>query len=217
MEKNTEKKARRKVNNQRAESDALSSRERRSPSSVTLRGPGVTLSGLEGSSSNGFVSPSSYHEVEVVLVSFRGVEVDLRREVAPRVFFREHVLRRHLRVPEVLLHVRFVHPLLRAASSSPSVNTRWPRLPMTMAVPVSWHPGRTMPAATFAFLRSSRATKRSLALASGSARMLESCCRWPGRRRCAMSVMPCRAIRVSASGSTRRTRSPKGPSCTLTC
>lgn len=47
--------------------------------------------------------------MEVVLVSFSGVEVDLRREVAPRVFFREHVLRRHLRVPEVLLHVRFVH------------------------------------------------------------------------------------------------------------
>ena len=34
---------------------------------------------------------------------------------------------------------------------------------MTIAVPVSWHEGSTMPAETFAFFRSSSATKRSFA------------------------------------------------------
>ena len=38
---------------------------------------------------------------------------------------------------------------------------------MTMAVPVSWHIGSTMPEAMLAFFSSSSATKRSLAEASG--------------------------------------------------
>jgi hypothetical protein len=42
---------------------------------------------------------------------------------------------------------------------------------MTMAVPVSWHIGRIPPAEMLAFLRRSRATKRSFADASGSSRI----------------------------------------------
>ena len=47
-----------------------------------------------------------------------------------------------------------------------------PFLPMTIAVPVSWHIGRMPPAATLAFFSRSSATKRSLSrLASGSSRI----------------------------------------------
>ena len=42
---------------------------------------------------------------------------------------------------------------------------------MTIAVPVSWHIGRTPPAAMFAFFSRSRATNWSLLHASGSSRM----------------------------------------------
>ena len=45
-----------------------------------------------------------------------------------------------------------------AASSAPSVQTYWPFLAMTMAVPVSWQLGSTMPAEMLAFLSSSSAT-----------------------------------------------------------
>ena len=64
-----------------------------------------------------------------------------------------------------------------SASSSlePPVMTRCPRLPATIAVPVSWQPGRTMLAAMLAFFNSSSATNRSFSDASGSSRMLESC------------------------------------------
>src|SRR6187455_2860331 len=51
------------------------------------------------------------------------------------------------------------------------VSTCWPRLPMTMAVPVSWHIGRTPPAAMLAFFSRSRATNLSVWDASGSSRM----------------------------------------------
>ena len=87
---------------------------------------------------------------------------------------------------------------------------------MMMAVPVSWHPGKTMPAAMLAFFRSSSATKRSLSDASGSSRMARSCAKWPGRSRCAMSVMPSCATRRSASGSTFSTSRPSTRS-TETC
>ena len=70
-----------------------------------------------------------------------------------------------------------------ASSSSPSTQTRWPFLPNTSAVPVSWHIGSTPPAEMLAFLSRSSATKRSLADASGSSRMRRSCCKWPGRSR----------------------------------
>ena len=42
-------------------------------------------------------------------------------------------------------------PSASAASSSPSVQTRRPFLPTTIAVPVSWHIGSTPPAAMLAF------------------------------------------------------------------
>ena len=74
-------------------------------------------------------------------------------------------------------------PRAIASSSPPPVKTNWPFLALTIAVPVSWHIGSTPPAAMFAFFSRSRATKRSLSLASGSSRMLRSCCRWPGRRK----------------------------------
>ena len=48
-------------------------------------------------------------------------------------------------------------------------------VPMQIAVPVSWQPGNTMPAATLAFFSNSKATKRSLLDASGSSRILASC------------------------------------------
>ena len=65
-------------------------------------------------------------------------------------------------------------PRAMASSSPPPVNTNWPFLPFTMAVPVSWHIGSTPPAEMQAFFSRSRATKRSLAEASGSSRMLRS-------------------------------------------
>ena len=95
-----------------------------------------------------------------------------------------------------------------AASSPPPVTTYWPFLAFTMAVPVSWQDGRTPPAAMDAFFNSSRATKRSLADASGSSRIDESWARCPGRSRWAMSRMAWRVSRVMTSGSTRRNRSP---------
>ena len=67
-------------------------------------------------------------------------------------------------------------PRLSARSSSPPVSTRSPRLPITIAVPVSWHIGSTPAAAMLAFFSRSRATKRSLADASGSSRIRRSCC-----------------------------------------
>ena len=102
-----------------------------------------------------------------------------------------------------------------ARSSPPPVNTNWPFLPLTIAVPVSWHIGRIPPAAIDAFFKRSRATKRSLSLASGSSRMLRSCCRWPGRRKWAMSRIAWLVISVSASGSTFK-NVPAGVSNVLT-
>ena len=61
-----------------------------------------------------------------------------------------------------------------------------------------------------AFFSRSRATKRSLADASGSSRMARSCRRWPGRSRWAMSRIASRVSSVSASGSTLRKRPAGG-------
>ncbi len=69
------------------------------------------------------------------------------------------------------------------------VEHAWPRLPITIAVPVSWHIGRTPPAEMFAFFSRSSATKRSFGLASGSSRIDASCARWAGRSRCGMSCI----------------------------
>ena len=93
-------------------------------------------------------------------------------------------------------------PSASAPASPPPVHTRWPFLPMTMAVPVSWHIGSTLPAAMLAFFRRSKATKRSLADASGSSRMARSWRRWPGRSRCWHSTIASCASKVSAGSST---------------
>jgi hypothetical protein len=84
-----------------------------------------------------------------------------------------------------------------------------------MAVPVSWHIGKTLPAAMLAFFNRSKATNRSLAEASGSSRMARNCARWPGRSRCWQSAKACRAKRVSAAGSTLTIRAPSN-AATLT-
>ena len=92
-------------------------------------------------------------------------------------------------------------PRASDSSSSPLVITFWPFLATTIAVPVSWHEGSTMPEATFAFFSSSRATKRSLSDASGSSRIFDSCCRCPGRSRKETSRMASCASRVSTAPS----------------
>ncbi len=100
-------------------------------------------------------------------------------------------------------------PAERAASSRPSVKTRWPFFADTIAVPVSWHMGSTPPAAMLAFFSSSSATKRSLSEASGSSRIFASCSRWPGRSRWLMSMKACSESISSALGSTVSTSSPR--------
>ncbi len=99
-------------------------------------------------------------------------------------------------------------PRAIADSSPPLVSTCWPRLPITIAVPVSWHIGSTPAAAMFAFLSRSRATNLSFGDASGSSRMLRSWRRWAGRRKCAMSCIASLVSAVSAAGSTWRKRRP---------
>ena len=90
------------------------------------------------------------------------------------------------------------------SSSRPSVSTCWPRLPITMAVPVSWHMGSTPPAAMHAFLSRSRATYRSFGEACGSSRMDRSWRRCAGRSRWAMSCMAAAVRSVSSCGSISR-------------
>ncbi len=94
-------------------------------------------------------------------------------------------------------------PLAIAASSPPPVHTAWPFLPMTMAVPVSWHIGSTPPAAMLAFFRSSSATylsfDRGLAVVEDRG---AAAARWPGRSRWEMSWKAWAVSSVSASGST---------------
>ena len=80
---------------------------------------------------------------------------------------------------------------------------------MMIAVPVSWQLGRIMPAETHAFCSMVRATNRSFSVASGSSRILESCARWPGRKRCEMVWTDSAINRVSAWRSTSRIRLPR--------
>mmetsp|Transcript_3862 Transcript_3862/g.10983 ORF Transcript_3862/g.10983 Transcript_3862/m.10983 type:complete len:508 (-) Transcript_3862:112-1635(-) len=56
-------------------------------------------------------APALRHEHEVVLVALRGVDVELRGQVALRVLLREHRQRRHLGVAEVPPGVRVVDPV----------------------------------------------------------------------------------------------------------
>ena len=102
-----------------------------------------------------------------------------------------------------------------AAASSPSVQTCWPFLPMTIAVPVSWHIGNTRPAAILAFFNRSKATNLSFDEASGSSRIARNEARCPGRSRWALSAKAWAASRVNASGSTLTMRRPsKSPVAT---
>ncbi len=73
-------------------------------------------------------------------------------------------------------------PWLIASPSSAPVSTPSDFLPITIAVPVSWHIGSTPPAEMLTFLSRSSATKRSLPEASGSSMIVRSWARWPGRR-----------------------------------
>ena len=80
----------------------------------------------------------------------------------------EHRERRHLGIAEVGFGVGARRrPSSAPLPRRPRPRTRWPFLPNTSAVPVSWHMGSTPAAAMLAFLSRSSATKRSLADASG--------------------------------------------------
>ena len=96
-----------------------------------------------------------------------------------------------------------------AASSSPSTHTFSPFLPITIAVPVSWHMGNILPAEILAFFNKSNATKRSFSEASGSSSILLSCWRCDVRKRWEVSENPSAVKWAMPSGSILRTsRSP---------
>ena len=143
------------------------------------------------------------HEQELVGVAVVGVELDLRRQVGAGVLLLVHVERRELRVAQVARLVGLEDAAReRRLVAAAGPKTCWPFLPITIAVPVSWHIGSTPPAAMLAFLSRSSATNLSLSDASRSSRILRSCARWPGRRKCAMSRIASRASSVSPAGST---------------
>ena len=146
------------------------------------------------------------HEQEVVRVAVGRVELDLRRQVRAGVLLVEHVERRDLRVAQVRAWCRCRRRRAQiAASSPPPVSTYWPRLPMTIAVPVSWHTGSTPPAAMFAFFEQVERDELDRSpTPRGRRGSSRSCARWPGRSRCAMSRIASAASRRSASGSTSR-------------
>ena len=99
-------------------------------------------------------------------------------------------------------------PREMASSSLPPVSTVSVRLPMTIAVPVSWHIGSTPPAATQALRSRSVATNRSLGDASGSSTIARSWARCAGRSRCWMSFTASRTSAVSVAGSISRNVRP---------
>ncbi len=113
------------------------------------------------------------HEHELVRRAGDGLDLDFGRQVGAGVLLLPHGQRGHLGVAEVRRLIRVEDAgrdrhLVVVRSS----RTYWPFLPFTIAVPVSWQPGRTNPAAMLAFSSSSVATKTSLDEASGSSRML---------------------------------------------
>ena len=73
-------------------------------------------------------------------------------------------------------------PSEMASASSAPVTTPSDFLPITIAVPVSWHIGSTPPAEMLTFLSRSSATNRSLPDASGSSMIRRSWARCAGRR-----------------------------------
>src|SRR5512136_444077 len=99
-------------------------------------------------------------------------------------------------------------PLEMSSSSLAPVQTCWPFLPTTVAVPVSWQVGSSKLAAISALRRKARATPLSLGEASGSERILATCSLCSGRSRKETSRMASRASRVSADGSTLRISLP---------
>ena len=129
------------------------------------------------------------HEQELVGVAVDGGDLDLGRQVVAGVLLVVHVERRHLAVAQVATSgtCRTRRGRWPPRRRRPGEARTGPSCAFTIAVPVSWHIGSTPPAAMSAFFSRSRATNRSLSLASGSSRMLRSCWRWPGRRKWAMS------------------------------
>ena len=101
-------------------------------------------------------------------------------------------------------------PREMASSSLPPVSTVSVRLPMTIAVPVSWHIGSTPPAETHALRSRSVATKRSFGDASGSSTIARSWARCDGRSRCWMSCTASRTSAVIVAGSISRNVRPRG-------
>ena len=88
------------------------------------------------------------------------------------------------------------------SSSSTPVNTYWPFLPITVAVPVSWQKGKTPWAAISAFLSIVRATLLSLSEASGSSKMAATIFKWAGLNLNETSLNAFLAKKVKPFGST---------------
>ena len=106
------------------------------------------------------------------------INLDLCRQIGLGILLLEHGERRQLRIAKVIPFIGIPDAFGERASSSPPVKTNLPFLPMTMAVPVSWHIGKMPPAAMFAFFKRSKATNLSFAVASRSSRILASWARW---------------------------------------
>ena len=130
-------------------------------------------------------------EQELVGVAVDGGDLDLGRQVGAGVDLVVHRERRHLAVAQVAREVRAAaRRAAIAASSPPPVSTNWPFLPFTIAVPVSWHIGSTPPAAIDGVLQQVEGDEAVVVDASGSSRMLRSCCevgRCAGSGRCRAS------------------------------
>ena len=139
------------------------------------------------------------HEQELVLVAVGGVDLDLGRQVGAGVDLLAHVERRHLRVAQVRRRGTCRRRRGRCApSSSPPVTTSWPFLPMTIAVPVSWQPGRTPPAAMLGVLQQLEGDEAVVGRGLGVVEDAAQLRRCPGRSRWAMSRIASRGQERSA-------------------
>ena len=148
-------------------------------------------------------------EQELVAVLALGIDLDLRRHVVARCSSpRTSRAARAANSAGSCFRYASRAPSASAASSSPSVKTSRPFLPMMIAVPVSWHIGSTPPAAMLAFLRKSKATNLSLSEASGSSTMDLARRDAPGRSRWLMSM---NAASESARIASRETTSMSRP------
>jgi hypothetical protein len=120
------------------------------------------------------------------------IELDLRRQVVARVLLAVHVERRELRVAQVRGGVGVVHAAGDGGLVAAARDHDWPFLPITMAVPVSWHMGSTPPGGDVGVLQQLARHEAVVRRGLGVAQDRESCARWPGRSRCAMSRMASR-------------------------